>query len=377
MNFNEHDNDEGSYGDGGDFWEEYGEEESDDDDDSSGNENDVDLGSVKKFIRNVHNGDYDQEFDNALSSDRSITPSDRPTQASYNKLENWVQRNRIGLEKVMQQLLTCIDSMKSDTSFNLELNHISIGRNQRLMNNEEPIVWHEPIVDRYWDVLEAEIDQRKQLDNVTTDIKHLQIMNIEMKEERLAALVAILRSGRATNSSTFVNFDNVNLCDEGIVSLSKMVEVSSKLECFCIHRNQIDNMESARCLSRSLLSHTCIYHLVLKHCDLGSSPEILSIILQSDMRLINLENNNIDSLGAVKIAEYLEGDQSLRSINLAHNRLNDEDAILISQALNKNKYLHIITLHTNNLTFIGVKALLNCVFDGSEEEQFELLQWSH
>ena len=46
------------------------------------------------------------------------------------------------------------------------------------------------------------------------------------------------------------------------------------------------------------------------HCDLGSSPEILSVIviLQSDVEYIGIDNNNIDSLGAVKIDEYLEGD---------------------------------------------------------------------
>ena len=56
--------------------------------------------------------------------------------------------------------------MKNNARFKLDLNHISIGRDQRLMNNEEPIVWHEPILDRYWDVLEAEIDRMRQLDRV-------------------------------------------------------------------------------------------------------------------------------------------------------------------------------------------------------------------
>jgi hypothetical protein len=42
------------------------------------------------------------------------------------------------------------------------------------MDNDEPIVWHEPILDCYWDVLEAEIDARKQQE-IVTDIKHLAI----------------------------------------------------------------------------------------------------------------------------------------------------------------------------------------------------------
>jgi hypothetical protein len=88
-------------------------------------------------------------------------------------------------------------------------------------------------------------------------------------------------------------------------------------------------------------------------------------MLQSDVECIILSNNNIDSSGAVKIAEYLESDPLIQRIGLAHNRLNDDDVILISQALKRNTHLDTIRLHTNNFTSIGVKALLTCVFDNS------------
>ena len=126
-----------------------------------------------------------------------------------------------------------------------------------------------------------------------------------MKKECLAALVELVRSDRAP---TVVILENANLCKEGIVSLSKLVCVSSRLDVLRICHNRIDSMESALCLSMSLRSHGFIDELSLIHCDLGSSPEILSVILQSDVRNIDLRGNNIDSMGAVKIAEYLEGD---------------------------------------------------------------------
>jgi Ran GTPase-activating protein (RanGAP) involved in mRNA processing and transport len=89
------------------------------------------------------------------------------------------------------------------------------------------------------------------------------------------------------------------------------------------------------------------------------------VVLQSDVKYIDLSNNNIDSLGAVKIAKYLGGDPPINCIDLQHNRLNDEDAILISQALTTNTNLETIYLYINNFTSIGVKALLNCVFNSS------------
>jgi hypothetical protein len=350
-------------------------ESHDDDDDDDNDDNDEeDTGSVneeilvplEEFMHTFHNGVYDQEFDNALSFDRgAISPDIRPTQESYNKPDNWRERNRIGLTNLKRQLQDCIDSVTPDLSdsFDLRLdtniNWRLIRGQQLLMDNEEPIVWHEPVLDEYWNKLEAKIFLR------ASKIKRMYIENVEMKKERLATLVPILISGIATNSCYSVRFDNANLCEEGIVWLSKLVDASSKLQVLHLHRNWIDNMDSARCLSRSLKSHACIDQLYLCHCDLGSSPEILMIILQSDVRSINLSNNNIDSLGAVTVAEYLERNPPIEALFLYHNHLNDNDVIFISRALKRNTNLKTIIMHSNDFTSIGVKALLTCVFDSS------------
>jgi hypothetical protein len=236
----------------------------------------------------------------------------------------------------------------------------------QLVDNEEPIVWHEPILNEYWGRLDETINWRKQ-EEIVTEIHGIEIKNIEMKKERLAGLVAIFRNGGATNSSTYLYFYNANLCEEGIVWLSKLVDVSSNLQEFCLHHNRIDNMDSARCLSRTLKSLSGITHLWLTHCDLGSTPEILSVILQSDVKNIFMDNNNIDSLGVVKIAEYLEGNPPppIKQLSFNHNLLNDNDAILMSQALKRNRNLSHLHLERNNITSIGVKAILSCVFDSS------------
>jgi len=328
--------------------------------DESDDDNEVEDEIMEKFIRSFNSGDYDAEFEDSLYSNQALTPTFLPTQASYNKPDNWVERNRNGLEIVKERLQICIDRWSHDRGFDLVLKY----NNQWDPINEEPIVWHEPILDEYWNKLEAKIDRKKQL-GIVTKMDHIEITNVEMKKEHLDPFVAIFISGRATNLSDTVHFDNVNLCGEGIISLSKLVDVSSKLRMLHLHHNRIDNMDSARCLSRSLNLHHRITHLQLAHCDLGSSPEILSVILQSDVRHINLSNNNIDSLGAVKIAEYLGDDPPIHRINLYDNRLNDDDAILISQALKMNRNLTHLHLEGNDLTSIGVKVLLTSVYDGS------------
>ena len=342
--------------------EESVDDDDDDSDDSTSDDDVIEDEMAEQFIRTFSIGNYDTEFDDALCVDRSVTFSARPTQASYDKPDNWVERNRIGMERVEAQLQSCIDSVSHVKGFNLDLLHNNYG--DQLLDNEEPIVWHEPILDDYWDQLEAAIYRRKQ-DEKFTDIRGIYILNVEMKKERIASLVAIFRNRRATYSGHYVYFNNANLCGEGILWLSKLVEVSTTLQSFFIGNNRIDNMDSARYLSRSLKSHDCINSLLLPHCDLGSSPDILSVILQSDIKRIDLHCNNIDSLGAAKIAEYLEGDTPIHRIDLEYNRLNDDDVILISQALKRNTNLRHMDLKGNNFTSIGVNALLNSVFDSS------------
>jgi hypothetical protein len=307
--------------------------------------------NLEIFIRTFHNGDYDAELNDLISR---RPPPDTPMQVSYNKPDNWRERNQLGLETVKKQLQTCIHSVSYDKTVNLTLDH-----NRYLDQDAAPIVWHEPILDHYWDQLENEIDRRRQQGLVT----YIIIQNVEMKKERLASLADALCGKVGAN--TYIKFTNVNLCNEGIISLSRLVINSSQLTRLFVNHNRIDNMESARCLSRSLKSHARIIELHLTHCDLGSSPEILSVILQSEVKYINLDYNSIDSFGAVKIAEYLEGDPPIKELSLRHNRLNDNDAILISQAMRRNTNLRYLHLLGNNLTSTGVKALLTCVFDSS------------
>ena len=141
-NWGEDNDDDNNYDDEDDYEDSESDEEESDDD---GVEDEIFL---EKFICTFHNGDYDAEIDDKLSSDRSPWHGPaRPTQASYNKPDNWRERNRIGLEKVRGQLQSCIHSVsRHDKNLHLHLIH-NIGYGPPLTNGEEPIVWNEAIID--------------------------------------------------------------------------------------------------------------------------------------------------------------------------------------------------------------------------------------
>jgi hypothetical protein len=185
-----------------------------------------------------------------------------------------------------------------------------------------------------------------------------------MRKEIFSALMASL-CGRAINAIDAVSFINTNLCGEGVVSLSLLIEQSLELVLLNLSRNRIDDMNSTLRLSRALKLHPIMKYLYMKQCDIGNDPEILSVILQSDIESINLSHNNIDSLGAVKISEYIENNPPIKCLVLDNNRFNDDDAILISRALKRNTNLSRLSLVGNNFISFGVKALVASFFDGT------------
>ena len=84
----------------------HGDNDDDDDDDDDDEDDSEDSESrcgkihtyFSQFYTYFSQRDYDTEIDDKLSLDRSPWHGPaRPTQASYNKPDNWRERNRIGL----------------------------------------------------------------------------------------------------------------------------------------------------------------------------------------------------------------------------------------------------------------------------------------
>ena len=311
-----------------------------------------------QFMLTLSKGHYDDQIGDALEVDyvHKITTHHSDIDR-YNKPTNWMERNAVGLENLKERLQHYnLRFAEGRQSFKLKLVHNYESR------IEEAVVWHDPSIDPYWEQLTTAFSNPE---NGNIRIGSFRIENVEMRKETVAALVTSICGGSAINSIRDVSFINTNLCGDGIVSLSILVEQSLGLQSLTVSNNRIHDMNSARCLSRALKLHPRINFLDLSHCDLGNDPDILTVILQSDVNHIVLCISDIDSLGAVKISEYLEGNPPIGFLYLDHNGFNDDDAILLSRALKRNTNLRQIFLRSNNFTSVGVKALFTGVFDGS------------
>jgi hypothetical protein len=345
--------------DGSDYYGESGDEYGD----GIGDETfESKFGSLKRFALNLRTGKYDTEIDLEMRSDviyandgnvvREIDPAELDARRAF-AVENLKLQLKGIAHEADTGVLSRITLMSNSTRVR------EIGAPAIQPNVEEAVLSHDPSTDMHWKKFFTSLENADK----TTEITLISIRKIEMKKVIFDQLVRFLRG--QTSTLKFITFDQTNLCGDGLLSLITLVEQCPALEMLDLSHFPIDDTKVATCLSRVMRYHPQYIHLSLSYCNLGNTPEILSIILQSEVKSISLSNNSIDSLGVVKIAECIEGNSPTEHLNLGNNNLNDEDALAISQALKRNTNLTRLNLQKNNFTSIGVKALFNCVFDNS------------
>ena len=163
-------------------------------------------------------------------------------------------------------------------------------------------------------------------ENSQETVNEICIDYIEMRKEHDTALVTSLCGRSEIYSISSVNFINTNLCWERILWCPYHHRWSKVTIC---HNSQLDWWNELGPLSLLVIEKPLpiILSLVMEHCDLGRDPEILSVILQPDVKHINLSHNNIDLLGVVKISAYLEGHPPLKFLTFDNNKFNEDNKL--------------------------------------------------
>jgi hypothetical protein len=343
-----------------DYYGEYYGESGDEYGDGIGDETfESKFGPLKRFALNVHTGKYDNDIEEEVSN--VVANAGNVREINPAELE---ERRAIAVENLKLQLKALTN--QADTGVLSHFYLMSNSTREREIgapaippNVEEPVLSHDPLTEVHWKEFFTSLENADKAIKIT----NISIRKIEMKKVIFDQLVRFLWG--QTSTLKFITFDQSNLCGEGLLSLITLMEQCPVLHTLKLSHFPIDDINVATCLSRSLKSRTRIIYLHLPYCNLGNSPEILSVILQSEVRDIFLSNNNIDSLGVAKVAEYIESNSPTEHLYLGYNNLNDEDALVISRVLKRNTNLTELHLEQNNFTSVGVKALFSSVFDNA------------
>lgn len=157
---------------------------------------------------------------------------------------------------------------------------------------------------------------------------------------------------------------------KGVLFLSDILQSNPFLERLTLGINHCESVSDMMCISNSIVSRSAyspFNTLNLYFTFNGNDPAIMHTLLNSCYRLENLylNGNDIGSVGAFLIANFLEYNPLLVFMDLDDNHLNDDDVILFANALKSNTNLKDLSLGRNDFTDVGKQALLKVIFDAS------------
>jgi len=316
----------------------------------------------KEFILNFHNGNYDGDINAALSSLFAADESRILQQLMGNGApSDWLDERRAQAITILRnQMEMQIQMAPLDlgvlSSFQLGPDDPSFQSANDVLTESRPInMNHNEMLD-LWKRLGIAYGKRKQIRHTNT----LQITNVGMSKEVMNMLLATNIGGKIDRS---IKFTNTNLCGEGIISLSKLIQNNPTVNSLQLSHNPITDINAAVTLSKALKPRLLMSNLDLSNCNLGNDSNILAAVLQSDVMMMTLDYNNISSPGAVKIAEYLEDNPPVQNLRLNNNNFTDGDASLFAQALKKNTNLRFLFLENNRFAAEGIKSLIKSMYD--------------
>jgi len=315
----------------------------------------------KQFILNFHNGNYDDEISAALSAFSASNDESYNDGAPPAVENNWQEERRTQAITILRNQMEMQISMAPLdlgvlSSFQLGPDDPSFQSANDMLVESRPInMNHNEMLD-LWKRLGIAYSKTKRIRHTNT----LQITNVEINKEVMDILLATNIGGRIDRC---IKFTNTNLCGEGIISLSKLIQNNPTVNSLHLSHNPITDINAATTLSKALKPRLLMSNLDLSHCNLGNDSNILAAVLQSDVMNMVLDYNNMNSPGAIKIAEYLEDNPPVQNLRLNNNNFTDEDASLFAQALKRNTNLRFLFLEGNNFTAEGIKSLIKAVYD--------------
>ena len=128
----------------------------------------------------------------------------------------------------------------------------------------------------------------------------------------------------------------------------------------CLNENSRMKLEAREKIQQLNINYVNFNRCHLTAVDCSSLVNVINV---PQISHLNLDSNNIDSLGCFEICKLLKYRESQLSwLNLAGNQLTEEAVKLLAEAFNNNNcQLHTLNLSDNNISHIGAQHLAEAI----------------
>jgi hypothetical protein len=165
-------------------------------------------------------------------------------------------------------------------------------------------------------------------------------------------------------SLTQLNLIQIDLGNDGYLSVSSFLRENSSLKCLIFGMEEIHDVTVASSFSDAVMTHPNLELLLFIDCRFGNNISILPRILEGCNRLRMIAiSDGMKSEGAAIMADYIASNPRTEMISLEDNDISDRDTVLFASALMTNTHLTGLDLKDNNVTEEGNKHLIKALFD--------------
>jgi NLR family CARD domain-containing protein 3 len=167
--------------------------------------------------------------------------------------------------------------------------------------------------------------------NGSSCVKELYLGENNLEDSGVALLSSSIIQKGAESSLSLLDIRSNNITATGALSIQGLIVNSSNLKSLILSDNELGDI-GVMAIARGL-----------QHLPRGS------------LEKLDVNANNISSVGATALALMLRINMSLSELNLSYNSIGDEGAVAIAAALQINKTLRCLSLRRNGIGNIGVQ----------------------
>ena len=170
--------------------------------------------------------------------------------------------------------------------------------------------------------------------------------------------IKIARSLQNASCLRILNMSNNNISCESASSIAAILSCNTKLEELYLGDNNLQNTGAGE-IAKALQSTSSLKAFSICNNNIGCQvDDIASFLLNNaNLQTLLINDNNLQTIGAIKIAIGLQNASSLRIINMSNNNFDSEAANDIAGLLSHNHRLEELYLGENNLQVTGIAKI--------------------
>ena len=191
-------------------------------------------------------------------------------------------------------------------------------------------------------------------------LKNTVLHTLILSYNNLQSIGAIKIAGSLQNTSCLriLNMSNNGISSEAASYIAAMLSCNSKLEELYLGENKLQNTGAVK-IAEALQNTSSLKAFCISNNDIGCQVDDITTFLlnNANLQTLLINDNGLQTIGAVKIAIGLQNTSCLRIVNMSSNNIGFEAANDIAGFLLHNHNLEELYLGENNLQIMGIRKI--------------------